>query len=123
MGCGTATPTSFRSQHNQLSQMNMMNQIHLDPTAVIHIPVPRGWKRTWMDIVRQVCREHGVTQDDLTGRCRTERVLEARADLYWYARRDTALSLQAIGERTGGRDHTSVMSVISRAIARKGAPK
>jgi chromosomal replication initiator protein len=125
MGCGTATPTFSRSQHNQLSQMNMMNTtpIHLDPTAVIPMPLPKGWRRRWADIVRQVCKEHRVKPEELLTGCRMEHLVEARADLYWFARRDTPLSLPEIGRRAGGRDHTTVLTGLRRAIARRGAPR
>lgn len=101
----------------------MMNQIHLDPTVRIKMPLPKGWKRRWLEIVRQVCKEHHVLPEDLLSPCRTDILIEARADLYWYARRDTELSLADIGRRTGGRDHSTVIHGLARAVARRGEPR
>jgi chromosomal replication initiation ATPase DnaA len=104
---------------------NTMNPTpaHLDPSARIEMPIPKGWRRRWTDIVSQVCKEHHVKRDELLSPCRSENLLEARADLYWYARRDTNLSLADIGRRTGGRDHSTVIHGLARAIARRGEPR
>jgi chromosomal replication initiation ATPase DnaA len=87
------------------------------------MPTPKGWKRRWSDIVEQVCREHHVKREELLTGCRKEHLVEARADLYWYARRDTNLSLADIGRRSGGRDHTTVICGLKRAQSRRGAPR
>ena len=97
--------------------------IHLNPKARIEMPLPKGWKRRWADIVRQVCREHLVSVDDLLSPCREVRLLKAREDLYWYAVRDTPLSLKQIGMRVGGRDHSTVIMALGHAKARRGEPK
>jgi len=69
----------------------------------------RPVRTPFIEIERQVAARHGVSVAELRGPCRARRVAWPRQELMWRARRETRLSLPQIGERLGGRDHTTVI--------------
>jgi chromosomal replication initiator protein len=65
-------------------------------------------------IVELVAREWKVTEDDLLGRDRSQKVAEPRQVAMYLMRKETEASLPQIGEALGGRDHTTVMYAIEK---------
>ena len=65
-------------------------------------------------IVELVAREWKVTEDDLLGRDRSQKVAEPRQVAMYLMRKETDASLPQIGEALGGRDHTTVMYAIEK---------
>lgn len=62
----------------------------------------------------RVAAAWGVTFEALAGRERTGQVAAARADLARQLRARTAMSLSEIGRFLGGRDHTTIRSLLRR---------
>ena len=62
--------------------------------------------RKWLGVV---AKEFGVTQTAMRSKSRRQNVVLARSLAMLLFRRQTNLSLKAIGELFGGRDHTTVM--------------
>lgn len=60
-------------------------------------------------VVQAVVDAFGVTADELRSRSRTHRVALPRQVAMYLLRENTPLSYPEIGERLGGRDHTTVM--------------
>ncbi len=65
-------------------------------------------------IVELVAREWKITQEDLLGRDRSQKVAEPRQVAMYLMRKETDASLPQIGEALGGRDHTTVMYAIEK---------
>jgi chromosomal replication initiator protein len=64
----------------------------------------------------------GLTRDDLVGRSRRRHVVEARQAAAWVLRRAyPALSLEAIGEILGDRDHTTIIYSLAQVEERMRA--
>jgi chromosomal replication initiation ATPase DnaA len=82
--------------------------------------LPKGWRRTWAQIVADVCKQHMVRERDLFSPCRAGHLLRARQDLYLAARRDTTLSISEIARRTG-RHHTTVLNALKYVERRHAA--
>jgi len=59
-------------------------------------------------VINLVALHFGLTSDDLTGRVRTAAVAHARHVAMYLLREENGLSLPAIGDHLGGRDHTTV---------------
>jgi chromosomal replication initiator protein len=59
-------------------------------------------------LVRIVAQHFGLQVEDLTGRKRTQEVANARQIVMYLLREEHALSLPAIGEQLGKRDHSTV---------------
>ena len=66
------------------------------------------------DIISQVAKYFHLTFDDLVGKGRTKNVSLARQVAMYLSREMTSMSLVAIGEVFGGRDHTTVMHAYAR---------
>ncbi len=60
-------------------------------------------------IVNEVSRFYGVTVDDILGSKRTSKISQARKIAMYVIREATELSYPLIGEKFGGRNHTTVM--------------
>ncbi len=69
-------------------------------------------------IVELVAREWKITEDELLGRDRSQKIAEPRQVAMYLMRKETDASLPQIGEALGGRDHTTVMYAIAK-IANK----
>jgi chromosomal replication initiation ATPase DnaA len=72
---------------------------------------PRSTKRE--EILYQVLDETGLTKEQLLGRQKLNRVVEARHWLCWRLYRETTMSMTAVGNYLD-RDHTSVLNGIKR---------
>lgn len=82
-----------------------------------HIARCNGALTTLTFLVRLVPEVTGVHAADLRSERRNAPIVKARQILYWLARRYTQHSLPRIGEKAGGRDHTSVLHGIRRVDA------
>jgi chromosomal replication initiator protein len=88
-------------------------------SLLLHDLVHAAPARTpFADIERQVALRHALTVEDLRGPSRARRVAWPRQELMWRARRETRLSLPQIGDRLGGRDHTTVIHGVRAHQAR-----
>ncbi len=67
------------------------------------------------------CAAFGVTREELLSAARNSRLAWARQVAMYLARRHTGASLPAIGERFGGRNHTTVMYACRKAGERLAA--
>ncbi len=65
-------------------------------------------------IVELVAREWKVSESELLGRDRSQKVAEPRQVAMYLMRKETDASLPQIGEALGGRDHTTVMYAIEK---------
>lgn len=68
----------------------------------------------WRQIMREVCAKHGVTAVDLTGARRDLKTVIARYEAAYRMRHETEMSLEQIGKRLGGRDHTTILAACRR---------
>lgn len=76
------------------------------------IPTSNG---PFFAVIEEIAKRYGVTVDDITGRSRTSFLVDARRDIASKLRGDHQLSLNHIGALLGGRDHTTIMSLLKRA--------
>jgi chromosomal replication initiator protein len=73
-------------------------------------------------IIADVALETGVPRRDILGDARTKHIVDARHLAMWRVRRETGMSLPAIG-REFNRDHTSVLNAIRRVDAKMSERK
>lgn len=98
----------------------------IEAPATLPTFIPRWYfdrtRRTarWRGIVRQVAERHGITVEELLGPCRARRFAWPRQEAAYRLRTETPLSFAQIGERLGGRDHTTIIHAI-RAHERRVA--
>jgi len=86
----------------------------LYPTA----PAPGAGRLTVEAIQELTAEAFGITRDDLLSPSRTARLAWPRQVAMYLAREHTAETLPAIGQRFGGRNHTTVLHACRRAAAR-----
>jgi chromosomal replication initiator protein len=72
-----------------------------------YIPTPEK-------IIRETAKYYGIKEDELTGQSRSKNTVMARQVSMHLMRTLTNLSLQAIGEQHGGRNHATVLSSIRK---------
>jgi chromosomal replication initiator protein len=66
------------------------------------------------DIQQIVCNYFDIKRNDLLGVSRAKKFCEPRHIAQYLARKMTSLSLPDIGQRFGGRDHTSILHACKR---------
>ncbi|MEZ4657702.1 MAG: chromosomal replication initiator protein DnaA [Caldilineaceae bacterium] len=69
---------------------------------------PQRTPRSPSIVIRVVAEFYHLQPDDLTGRTRTKDIAHARQVAMYLLREENALSLPAIGDHLGGRDHSTV---------------
>jgi len=69
------------------------------------------------DAVEAVARRYGVTTIDIYARRRQAKIVRPRWIAMYVAKATTGLSLKQIGQRFGGRDHTSVINALEKIEA------
>jgi chromosomal replication initiator protein len=77
-------------------------------TNILNNLAPQRTPCTPGTLVRIVAEHFQLQAEDLTGRRRTQTIAEARQIAMFLLREDNGLSLPAIGEQLGGRDHSTV---------------
>lgn len=82
-------------------------------------PVRQPYKPRFDQIAKRICRVFGVTVVDLRSPRRDIETVWARQAVYYWARRQTPLSLPQIGRLMGGRDHTTVMYGLAKYQQRR----
>ena len=78
---------------------------------------PRRTPASPQRVVQLVAEYYGFTVADLTGRSRTAPIAHARHVAMYLLRAENALSLPAIGDVLGGRDHTTVRHGVEKMTA------
>lgn len=73
------------------------------------------------DIVSLVCDRLEVTPEELRNGTRERHVADARAVVYYLARRHTRLSWRSIAKRSTGKDHMAAVRTYQRAMKSLGA--
>lgn len=68
-----------------------------------------GPRNNMVQLKREICSSFGISEADLTGRCRTKSLVMARKLFAARARIQCGASLNEIGAMLGGRDHTTIM--------------
>jgi chromosomal replication initiator protein len=71
--------------------------------------VPRGGAVTVERIISVVAKHYGMSEEQLVSRSRSRQIAFPRQVAMYLIREETDASLPQIGERLGGRDHTTVM--------------
>lgn len=66
------------------------------------------------EVIRIVAQHFGLRAEDLTGRKRTKEIANARQIAMYLLREENDLSLPAIGDHLGGRDHSTVRYGVER---------
>ena len=61
-----------------------------------------------------VCASTGISRAEVTGDKRSRAIVQARHLAMYLARELTDISLPQIGERFGGRDHTTVLHAVDK---------
>ena len=69
------------------------------------------------EIIRQVCKKHGVSRDALTGPARRKPIMAARHEAAFRIVLELGLSSPQAGRMLGGRDHTTILSSVRRHAA------
>jgi chromosomal replication initiator protein len=78
------------------------------------IPETPGVKITVEHIISVVCSATGISRAEITGDKRSRAIVQARHLAMYLARELTDVSLPQIGERFGGRDHTTVLHAVDK---------
>jgi chromosomal replication initiator protein len=86
-------------------------------TAIIDNLAPERTPCAPDGLVRLVAAHFHLKVDDLTGRKRTKEIAYARQIAMFLLREEHALSLPAIGDQLGGRDHSTVRYGIEKVAA------
>ena len=69
------------------------------------------------EIIEAVCSQSGLSEKELLGPSRAQRLVSARFMAYWLIRRHCEYTLDRIGRIFGDRDHTTILHGLSRAEA------
>ena len=67
-----------------------------------------------MAVIDAVAAAHGVTRDDILGKCRVPKIVRARDEVIYRLRTERRYSLQRIAELMGRDDHTTVWAALNR---------
>ena len=76
--------------------------------SILNNLAPQRTPCTPVTVIRVVAEHFRLHPDDLTGRRRTKDIAAARQIAMYLLREENGLSLPAIGEQLGGRDHSTV---------------
>lgn len=67
-------------------------------------------------IIETVAKYYGIRENDLTGKRRVKNILQPRQLAIRLSKELTTLSLSAIGEKFGNRDHSTVINAVEKAV-------
>ena len=88
-----------------------MSTLHVQPTPTPpatpapSLPIATRFER----LAKEVCRRFSLTYAELVGPKKAKRLAEARHVLIYIARENLRMTFAEIGQRIGGRDHTTTL--------------
>ena len=74
------------------------------------LPSPSAWRV----IVSEVCQKHGVTYLELCSHRRNHLLVNARHEAAYRLHTETTMSTPQIGNKLGGRDHTTILNSLRK---------
>ena len=83
---------------------------------VIDDLVPHRLPCAPQEVIRLVAAHFNLRAEELTGRKRTKDIANARQIAIYLLRQENDLSLPAIGEHLGGRDHSTVRYGVDKVV-------
>jgi chromosomal replication initiator protein len=105
--------------YHSLTRRPIDAELAAEVLAGLHPHAPRPSAPPTIERVQELaCEAFGITHDDLLSSARTARLAWARQVAMYLARQHTGASLPAIGERFGGRNHTTVLYACRRTAER-----
>ncbi len=116
--------SNIRELEGALNQLHMYAQLSrttLDMSlamTVLDNLAPSRTPCTPSTLIRIVAEFYGLTEGDLVGRRRTKLIASARQVAMYLLRVENCLSLPAIGDILGGRDHTTVRYGVEQVTQR-----
>jgi chromosomal replication initiator protein len=106
--------SNIRELEGTLNQLLLQAQLQHAPltvslaTRVLNNLSPRRTPGAPAQVIALVASHYGLEAEDLLGRRRTAAVAQARQVAMFLLREENGLSLPAIGDYLGGRDHTTI---------------
>lgn len=74
---------------------------------------PKWVPARWVSILNETCAEFGLSLDEIRGKAKSQYVSFPRFKAM-HRMREAGMSLPSIGQRLGGKDHTSVIHGLKR---------
>ena len=120
----TANVRELEGVMTRLAAMGSLNGAEITVPFARSVLAPhllnRGRTLTIEDVQRAVCEHFGLSLNELKSKRRTQSVASARQVAMYIARKLVRASFPQIGQKFGGRDHSTVMhaqSVVERRLA------
>ncbi len=83
-------------------------------SSVLEDLAPRRVSCSPDEVIRIVAEHYSLTSDDIVGRKRTKDIAYARQIVMYLLRNENDMSLPAIGDQLGGRDHSTIRYGVER---------
>lgn len=95
----------------QIGKFNRVESVLISPDVWNTVTTANERARvTAKDVVRTICAYFKMPQADVKRKCRKAEVIRLKQFCRYFLIRKTNLTLEQIGERTGGVDHSTVIS-------------
>lgn len=94
----------YKTDHNSISEAMAVAHEIIDSQRIISVPRNKG-----AEIVKEVCKKHGVSIQDLISERRHQYLVRPRQEMMYRLCTETDWSLPRIGRLLGGRDHTTIL--------------
>lgn len=107
-----------RARRAKFHRMEMARLLYREAIANNVPPENVVYRVTLRDILIGVCLVHGLSAEEVLADRRARRIVAARQEFMWLAKRYTPFSYPRIGKFLGGRDHTTVLHGARRHQAR-----
>jgi len=122
-----AVTTNVRDLEGCLTKISAYSGFSLKPLSLEDakrllsdlIKRPAGQGPQMDEIIKAVCNQFSVSERDLIGTSRKASIVLPRQTAIWLIRELTQVSLMEIGDRIGGRDHSTILHSIQRCQYRQ----
>jgi hypothetical protein len=122
------TPPKLKTLHSKIPEV--IEAVRFFVTSCEEIPeekppvdnVNNFWqqrRKTWKDIVNEVCDKHGVSFEELISARRHMKIVYARQEAFWRFKNETTMSLPQMAKRLNRCDHSMSLHSIRRYEARQ----
>ncbi len=114
--------SNIRELEGTLNQLLLQGQLQQVPLTVslanrvLNNLSPRRTPGAPLQVMALVAAHYGLEVDELLGRRRTAPIAHARQVAMYLLREENGLSLPAIGDYLGGRDHTTIRHGVEKII-------
>lgn len=97
-----------------MSNKKKIDKVGKCPAAYVIPGLPRGIYMGWQDFVKKVCKQNGVTIEQVKGKSRKREIVDARFIIAYFLVKYYGMTQEATAKKVKVKNHSSIFNAIKQ---------